>query len=239
MSTEKALGDFHSGFWRTTLPLLDAFVRTMNRSLERYAPPMHSTVSPDRRGIVNEAGFRVFVAAIRSGTPPSHLARPDVDRAWALGVEYVGRMRQFLDAAIDPIPRSDELQEAVAIAHRTVAFFLGHGCTMVVTEPRFKGCGWIDATSGDVFADSTLVEIKAGDRQFRSVDLHQLLTYCALNFASKDLDIRSVCLLNPRVGTSALFDVDELCNECAGASAAEVLNEIVQYISEPLGLYGG
>jgi hypothetical protein len=69
-------------------------------------------------------------------------------------------------------------------------------------------------------------------------DLHQLLTYCALNFATKALDIKSVGLVNPRVGTFIFLDLDYLCMECAGSSAADVLDEILQYVSEPLGAYG-
>ncbi|HEX4447050.1 MAG TPA: hypothetical protein VH044_09945, partial [Polyangiaceae bacterium] len=75
-------------------------------------------------------------------------------------------------------------------------------------------------------------EIEAGDRHFRSVDLYQLLIYCALNFVSKEITITRVGLLNPRVGVFAAFDLDDLCDQCAGSSAAEVLDEVAGYISE-------
>ncbi|MCL2725702.1 MAG: hypothetical protein FWD69_14830 [Polyangiaceae bacterium] len=43
--------------------------------------------------------------------------------------------------------------------------------------------------------------------------------------------------MNPRTGTFLVFDLDGLCVECSGSSATDVLDEIVQYISEPLGDY--
>jgi hypothetical protein len=39
------------------------------------------------------------------------------------------------------------------------------------------------------------------------------------------------------VGVFTILDLDELCNECAGSPAADVLDEILQYVSEPLGAY--
>jgi hypothetical protein len=120
-----------------------------------------------------------------------------------------------------------------------VFFFSGERFSRVVIEPTFRGCGGIDGATGDVLADEVLFEIKAGERDFRSIDLYQLLTYCALNFATKSLQITSVGPMKPRVGIFTVLDLDVLCRECAGTSAADVLDEILQYASEPLGAYGG
>ncbi len=56
-------------------------------------------------------------------------------------------------------------------------------------SPRFEGCGWLDECEADFLTSNVLVEVKAGDRAFRSIDLRQVLIYCALNFASKKYDI--------------------------------------------------
>jgi hypothetical protein len=237
VSTEKEFAVAHPGFWRTTLPLSESFLRTMNRSLERYLRPVASSVAAARRGLVNEAAFRIFVASVVSGNPVIELESADIETAWARGATHVRTMRQFSRAPIDATPRAAELREAIVLAQRTAVFFEGQAFSKVAVEPTFKGCGWIDESTGDVLADHTLFEIKAGERQFRSVDLHQLLSYCALNFATKSLNITSVGLVNPRAGTFVVFNLDVLCSECAGSSAADVLDEIVQHISEPLGAY--
>jgi hypothetical protein len=235
VSTEKDLAVSHPGFWRTTLPLVEPFIRTLNRTLERYDPPMYSTISADRRGLVNEAAFRAFVFSVKAGKRVAEIHRADLEAAWAGAAAHVRTMRQFSRSPIDPTPGSGELDEVLALAHRTAVFFANES---IVLEPRFRGCGWLDESTGDVLAGKTLFEIKAGDRHFRSVDLYQLLTYCALNFVSKSLVITDVGLINPRVGVFAVLDLDDLCDQCAGASAAEVLDEIARYVSERLGASG-
>jgi len=209
----------------------------MNRSLERYARPMPSQVPAARRGLVNEAGFRVFVDSVAARTHTGALGQAAVAAAWEQGVRHIRTMRQFSREPIDGMPRPGELEEAVDLSERIALFFRSKDISRAVIEPRFNGCGWIEEATGDVLANETLFEFKAGERQFRNVDLHQLLTYCALNFATKALAITSVGLVNPRVGTFAVFELDALCNECAGTSSADVLDEILQYMSEPLGAY--
>lgn len=237
VSTEKELAISHPGFWRTTLPLSESFIRTMNRALERYALPMHSSVPAARRGLVNEAAFQVFVTASSSQKSVTELDASAIDAAWTRAAVHVQTMRQFSRAPVDAVPGVGELDESVALARRIAEFFSRGAPSRLLVEPTFNGCGWVDEARGDVLAGQTLFEIKAGERHFRSVDLYQLLIYCALNFATKALDIMNVGLVNPRVGIFTILDLDELCNECAGSPAADVLDEILQYISEPLGAY--
>ena len=239
MTTEKEFAVGHASFWRTTLPLMESFTRTMNRALARYAVPMSSALPAARRGLVNEAAFQVFAAASASSHPVGELEREALREAWARAVSHVRTMRQFSRTPVDGEPAEGEIAESVALARRIGEFFTGRSFARVVGQPIFKGCGWIDEARADVLADRTLFEVKAGERRFRSVDLHQLLVYCALNFATKAHDINSVALVNPRVGVFAVLDVEELCDECAGRSAADVLDDILDYISEPLASYPG
>lgn len=239
MSTEKELAISHPGFWRTTLPLSESFIRTMNRALERYSVPMQTSVPAGRRGLVNEAAFQAFVTASVAQKPVVQLDTSEIDAAWARAAVHVRTMRQFSRTPVDATPRTGELHECGALARRIAEFFAKGSFSRLLVEPVFKGCGWLDGTRGDVLAGETLFEIKAGERHFRSVDLHQLLIYCALNFATKTHDISGVGLVNPRVGVFTILDLDELCNECAGSPSADVLDEILQYISEPLGAYAG
>lgn len=238
MSTEKELAVSHPGFWERTLPLSEAYVRTMNRSVERFAVPMASSCEPARRGLVNEAGFRLFAAARATNRVVSALDDADVDTAWSQAARHVRTMRQYGRSPIDPTPRLGELPEAIVLATRIASFVASRSAANIVVEPTFPGCGWVDEARGDVLTDNALFEVKAGERRFRSIDLHQLLTYCALNFVAKSYDITNLGLVNPRWGTFIILDLDDLCTDCAGTSTADVLDEIVNYISEPLGAQG-
>lgn len=234
MTTEKELAVHHPGFWRSILPLSDSFVRNVNRTLERYAQPLVSTVAASRRGLVNEGGFRLFAASIETSTAVARLSPAAIETAWSTAVDHIRTLRQFSRTPIDPEALAGEVAEAATLAKRIDRYFskVQHGALTI--EPAFRGCGWVSEARGDVLAEGTLYEIKAGERHFRSIDLHQLLTYCALNFAAKTFDITTVGLLNPRVGTFITVDLDTLCLECAGSSVPDVLNDILSYICEPL-----
>jgi len=125
------------------------------------------------------------------------------------------------------------MSEAKKLAIRIERFF-SQQWQCIVPSPRFPGCGWLDEAEGDVLADGVLFEIKAGDRNVRSIDLRQVLVYCALNFVSKSYNILKICILNPRTGCYLHDDLESLCRGCGGASAADTLGEIAEYMSEPL-----
>ena len=89
----------------------------------------------------------------------------------------------------------------------------------------------ISSCEGDVFFESTLFEVKAGQRTFRAVDLKQLLTYAALNNSAQMPPIVSLGLFNPRMGISFCSEIDSICLEISGCTAAELLPEIIRVVS--------
>src|SRR5262249_341601 len=143
---------------------------------------------------------------------------------------------EFSRIPISPITQAG-LQEALVIADRLNLFLALRGCTDILPSPPFEGCGWLNNAEGDILAGNMLIEIKAGERPFRSIDLRQVLCYGALNFSSRKYEITEICLVNPRLGIYLQQDLETLCEHLAGASASEVLSEIVAYISEPFGRY--
>jgi hypothetical protein len=66
---------------------------------------------------------------------------------------------------------------------------------------------------------------------FRAVDIKQLLTYAALNFASAQRKLTRIGLFNPRMGISFSASLDEISLETSGCPSAELLPEIVRVIS--------
>jgi len=97
--------------------------------------------------------------------------------------------------------------------------------------PHFLGCGIVDSSEGDVLMGECLYEFKAGDRSFRTSDLRQLLTYCALNFASHQFKITSIGAVNPRHGTFFALDIETVAFEMSNKSPIELLSEIVYFVS--------
>lgn len=236
MITEKHFALSHAAFWRQLLPMAESYIRYRNMGLGRFAPPMSGVAAPRQRGLVNETGFRLFAAAARVGVTAEQLSEESRRDCLAAAHLHVSRMRQYGRRKLAAL-EDDSVQDALELAQRLEAFFASAAAGAVRVEPVFDGCGWVESCAGDVIADRTLFEVKAGDRRFLGADIRQVLCYAALNFASKQNDISSVCLVNPRTGQFFDETLDGLCRELSGRPAVHVLAEIVDYVSEPIGRY--
>jgi hypothetical protein len=197
---------------------------------------MSNVAASGERGIINELGFRLFVRSSRLGQGVKSWTEDVMTEEAAAALRYVARMRQF-GRMTPSAPTGAGMIEAQAIADRLLSFFREVGGEEIICAPAFRGCGWIADCCGDVFRGGVLFEIKAGDRAFRGIDLRQVMCYAALNFASKQYDIHSLCLVNPRHGTYFHASLNDVCHGLAGKSSVELLNSIVDYVSEPMERY--
>ena len=124
------------------------------------------------------------------------------------------------------------IDEASQLANRLYDFFDSVESQLELW-PKFVGCGWLDSVEGDGLGGTILYEIKCGQSRFKGKDIKQILCYLALNHASKTYVIDRICLLNPRTGLLLRCTVDSLCRTISGATAPELLGDIVEYLSEP------
>jgi hypothetical protein len=181
-----------------------------------------------RKALIAELGFSLMVERLRPQETPTDPAKIN-EIAWN---ETRRRLKPFLGQGVDldaPLQQSENI-EVAAIEKRLMGFFNGNNFP-IVARPLFKGCGFVDASEGDILTKSTLFEVKTVDRSFRSADLRQLLTYSALNSASREADISAVGLVNPRRGVSCEMQVGELCLDISGRSAENLFAMIVQVFS--------
>lgn len=207
------------------------YIRRRNIELGRWTRKYSSSLKGNR-GVINEMTFRIFWRCRDHNVTPAELGIESTRLAANEAVDFIRRFREFSRSDVrDPI--AEEVEEAKELAARLQQFVDRCEPERVVVAPSFAGCGWVDECNGDMLIDSMLCEVKAGEHKFRSRDLRQVLTYAALNMASRDYNISSVCLVNPRLGVFLQEDLDELCQELSGSSASDVLGEIVSYISQP------
>jgi hypothetical protein len=232
MITEKHFVLSHSAFWHQLLPTVEDYIRECNLSAPRYQDPLVSRLPPEQRGVTNETGFRLFSHGLRESRSAASLSPATRDECAAAALDQIRRMRERQRAPVKELDAAG-MDEAVTIALRLEDFFSQARVDTPIPFPAFPGCGWLDTCCGDILAASVLFEIKAGDRSFRSVDLRQLLCYSALNFAAKSYSILDVCLVNPRSGRYISESLEDVCRRSAGRPAAEVLADIVEYVSEP------
>jgi hypothetical protein len=212
--------------------MADVYWREENVMAERFAPKYVALGNAQERGFINELGFEVFTRAF------SDTARPIGRREELLAhaqaalpavAEYINRLgpaRKVIPEAIGVW----RLTEAVVLAERLLRFYDEYERGRpIIFRPKFTGCGIIAACEGDVVAGYTLYEVKAGDRGFRSLDLRQLFIYCALNKAAQKAAIRRIGLVNPRLGTFWVRNVDAVAQRVGGTDAAELLDSIIDY----------
>jgi hypothetical protein len=214
----------------------EPYIRTHNERLNTFALPLPSVVPADQRGVVNECAFLLFASALKDSVSTSDLPKETVARCADEALRHIARMHQFSRIPATPITEMG-MRDAKVLARRLTSYFSSKHWELLRTRPFFPGCGWVDDAEGDVLADCTLFEIKAGERLFRGTDVRQLLCYCALSFSAKAYDIATICLVNPRFGTYFQDDLETLCRKIGGMSAADVLGEIVNYVSEPFSRY--
>lgn len=229
MISETTFSGSYTSIWKSIAPTLDVFVRRANLNLyERVFPPLKSEVSPSRRAFVNELSFSVFCevhADKINGEPIKSLAGYVVETSNSV----MERLFVADGANVNlPISRA-ETKDIDHQVRRLIDFFSNF--KIVKTCPFFNGCGIIDNCRGDVLADDILYEIKAGERNFRSIDFHQIITYCALNYAANGHTIEQVGLFNPRVGISFIISLEEISLEISGKQAPDLMADVVLAIS--------
>lgn len=89
---------------------------------------------------------------------------------------------------------------------------------------------FLSDSQGDLYYDSTLVELKAGQRNFIVEDIRQLLVYILLNFLSKQYELRRVELLNPRTGQYFEMSLDIFIKRTSILSLEDLSIEFSNYL---------
>jgi hypothetical protein len=234
MISETNFASHFTSVWKGLAPTSELFVRKINSRLyEREFPRMASSVAPARRALVNETAFRFFV---RCGARVFPVLPPDLppEQIYASMLEARTFVAQLDKANINQIHELNAIEKSESLdqATRLCGFFsrISRGKT-ITYYPAFRGCGVVDSCQGDVLVGNKLYEVKAGDRNFRSPDIRQLLVYAALDFEAKSSTFEVVGLFNPRSGISVEMQLDDLCFEVSGKASSDLLADIVRAIS--------
>jgi hypothetical protein len=229
MISELTFSSSYGSLWRNLLPNSDAVVSKLNRSLDsiRRTPSVFS--KPERRAFLNEIAFEQLRAEfIARGSGSRHQLSLALENSTAMARLSQERFMHGEDRVIAE-PSTLELLEVDGI-RRSLSrflFMIGARSNKPIFYPKFRGCGIVDSCVGDMLLDETLIEVKAGDRNFRAIDIRQLLIYCALNSESRDFRINNICCVNPRRGCYFVIGLQTLCLQLSISSESELLSDIV------------
>lgn len=232
--SERQFAHGFGSFWRQILPDTDRFVRKLNLTRNRFDYEVDNVASPERRGMINEAAFLLTAAANAQGV----LEPLKIDLRDSLvneAVSHAASKVALLDGR-EPVPQEsvslDERREILFLVDSTYSFIreMGWSTSEFEFSPRFKGCGFLNECIGDLLGPNAMVEIKAGDRSFRSADIRQALVYVVLHYASEGQLIENIVLMNPRSGTYSLVSVVDMCRGMGGESAESVIRELINFL---------
>lgn len=226
MISEIRFSRSYNSMWRNMSPTMELFVRKANlRLYDRNWTQLEATSLPEQRAAINQLAFFALkdAAAVHQGLRERMAfleAMPNLRTAEQLltGQNLLG------DA---------EIREASALARRMCHHLYGLLGTRVTLSPRFEGCGIINACFGDALTeDDDIIELKDGDRPFRSYEFRQLTIYAALHLNSTGRMPRSILAINSRRGVSVNLPIDDFAQEVAGQSGYDYLREIIRTISD-------
>lgn len=214
----------HTSFWRTLSPLSENFVKYINVAvLDRYEPEIDCCLGTSRRALINEVGFELFCLCSTEKCSLNDITDEQVSAVSKESSHFISQLRNK-SPNFESNLGEDEIFEAKEISERLIKFF-GTKCNLVV-KPNFQGCGQLNACIGDVIADNTLYEIKSGDRNFKSIDLRQLVLYLTLNKISGEYNIDSLSLYNPRKGFHFQTSLNDFAMQFSGLTSEELCHRI-------------
>lgn len=223
MIDASSFASYHNAFWSEHAPTSEHFVRRLNLEwTERWAPPLKKPEDHIRADLVAELAFSEFCLRMWGHASGVH------DKALE---ETIRRLTPLVhDPSLLKQPISHvEKGESQEIFKNLYNYFSLRGDLII--RPIFNGCGYLDKSEGDIISKLCLFEVKTVNRAFRSTDIRQLVTYCALNHLSCQYEIQNIGIFNPRRGVYFELPVEMICYEISGRSSQELFDTIIHAIS--------
>lgn len=215
----------HNAFWSDQTPTSELFVRRLNlEHVQRWDLPMTTHVESSRAAYVAELAFSLFAARL--------IAPAEKEIRNIAVAQTIKRLVPVIeDTTTLQVPLNGIEESIVTEYEQRLARFFGSRLQKIVARPNFEGCGYVDASEGDVICGNTLFEIKIVDRPFRGIDVRQLISYCALNHISKQYQIDLVGGFNPRRGVYFEMPIEKICFEISGKTRQALFDAIIHALS--------
>ena len=236
MISEITLAKHFSSLWDMITPNSENVIKSLNKTLIGLRRYPFNYSKPERRALINEIGFELFSQTLqRSDAGPDGISLAG-RRAMAIAAAQANQSRfehHAKDILVDP--SQIEMLESMSIANTLSSYVreirLHTTDRQVSLRPDLRGCGILDKCEADLLVGDILIEVKSGDRNFRSLDLRQLLIYATLNYIEGTHKIRKISCVNPRRAVYFLVDIDTVCLQIANRSSQELFGELSYALS--------
>lgn len=226
MITELEFIRDRSSFWREVAPLSEDFIKRINLAVldKKIHDEILSNTDPNRRSIINEVAFDIFAYCYGKEISIAAIDQKSLESIAKEAALYVNGLKLSASSGRTLSLTTEEITETLQIANLLLSFFKKKA--NVIIHPVLPGYSGLNQCYGDVLADDTLYEIKAGNRKFRSVDIRQLVLYASLNYASQKYAVSSLGLYNPRCGYQFQMETNAFCINFSGMPAHELFHKV-------------
>lgn len=223
----------YNTYWKSLFPGGEDYIRLINSALgDSFATQIKIEDKPFRRALINNISFSFFEMVTNKEISIQELDKLTLETkslksSVTKETKSLSNLR-FGDKLSSKLS-DDELTIVKTIAKRLVTQYSTK--SKIIVRPKFQGCGILFEANGDIHYQNTLVEIKAGQRNFSIQDLRQIYIYGAMNHPTKKYEINQIELCNPRTGILWKEYIDVVSENIAGASTVEIFKEIITFIS--------
>ncbi len=197
---------------------------------ERWESAYSGSAPRRQNDLVAEMAFGLYCTSISKNTEVDALSEADCETAFRQASQRIAILRRLAKASLLEITPAHR-EDAYAIARRLRRYLTGPVSSIVI-QPLLPGVGMINSCYADLMGSEELIEIKMGASPFRTVDLRQLLTYCALAHASSAYAVRSCALVNPRTGLTWRFPLSDLIAQISDLSTPEFFEAFLAFIDD-------
>lgn len=221
MNSARRLIESSSSLWRELAPMLPNYVKHVNMGgYDRFDPPMRRETDKARHFLINEMAFKCFAGGITSTGVAAKAIYNGLQAKWSARLPANLAIRNALTEL--------EAEELLELISRLVVYKRAIDSDPAEFEKVVPAFGRLENVEIDILTSTSIFEVKAGERPFRSIDFRQLILAAAVLGS----DQRKLVLLNPREGVIWTESLTDFIETVCLRSMSELMPEIYYYLSD-------
>ncbi|MDV7650479.1 hypothetical protein R4716_07210 [Acinetobacter baumannii] len=227
MISEVTFSKLYTSFWNSLLINSKNYVRLVNGALIEDIHKPISSYSSQYNAYINILSFELYEQSLDKGSLV--FTQEEIESACKFSFDKVSSFTSFYKNA--QVPPYSEIKSEVSFILESLTSQYQNKAPIIRTP--LEGIGILNPSEVDLMYSSTLVEIKSGDRKFKTLDFRQVITYLTQNhYSSSPVTIDRIELFNPRMGILFNTDIESMIYELTALTPNEVYEEVKNYLCE-------
>lgn len=227
MISEVTFSKLYTSFWNSLLINSKNYVRLVNGALIQDVHKPISSYSSKYNAYINILSFELYELYLGKGN--LNFTKLEIELASKSSFDKVSKFASFYKSI--QIPSFIEIKNEVYFIVRSLVD--QYQTKSPIIRKPLDGIGILNNSEIDLIYSSTLVEIKSGDRKFKTLDLRQVIIYLTQNhYSLNPVLIDRIELFNPRMGIIFNSDIQSMIYELTFLTPFEVYEEVKNYLCD-------